>query len=108
MLALRPIPEACEPREVRRVRAALREAPNHPDASEIDRVCDILSHAILRLREIVPQIADASVASAISDQPHGTLSNLEDSLSDIAYAVDCWREQNIDARLAASYRETYP
>ena len=94
MLALRPIPDACEPDAVKRVRIALRAASDHPDALAIGKACDVLAHAILRLREIAETMHDAEVRECIESVPHGSLSNLEDSLSDLSYALECWREAN--------------
>jgi hypothetical protein len=94
MLALRPIPEPCEPPAVKRVRIALRAASDHPDALAISKACDVLAHAILRLREIAETMHDAEVRECIEATPHGSLSNLDDSLSDMGYALECWREQN--------------
>ena len=94
MLALRPIPDACEPDAVKRVRVALRAASDHPDALAIAKACDVLAHAILRLSEIAATMHDAEVRECIESVPHGSLSNLDDSLSDMAYALECWREQH--------------
>ena len=95
MLHFRPLPEPCEPPAVKRVRVALRNASDHPDAARISAACDALAHCILRLSEIAATMEDAEVLECVEATPHGSLSNLEDSLSDMAYALECWREQNM-------------
>jgi hypothetical protein len=107
MLDLRPIPEPCEPDCIRKARVALREAWDHPDAAEIRAALDTLSHAILRLNEIAPSICDASVRESIEGTPYGTLSNLSDAVSDMTYALDCWRERNPDKEHAEFCRAYY-
>ena len=94
MLHFRPLPEPCEPPAVKRVRAALRNASDHPDAQRISNACDALAHCILRLSEIANVMHDARCRECIEGTPYGSLSNLEDSLSDLAYSLECWREEN--------------
>ena len=94
MLHFHPLPEQAEPPAVKRVRVALRAASDHPDALAISKACDVLAHAVLRLSEIAETMEDAEARECIESTPHGSLSNLADSLSDMAYALEVWREQN--------------
>lgn len=93
-IQFRPLPAECEPPAVKRVRVALRAAFGHPDVQAVDKACDALAHCILRLRELAETMEDATVRECIEGTPYGSLSNLDDSLSDLAYSLECWREQN--------------
>ena len=94
MLQFRPLPAECEPPPVKRVRAALRNASDHPDAQHISNACDALAHCILRLSEVANVMEDARCRECIEGTPYGTLSNLEDSLGDLAYSLERWREEH--------------
>jgi hypothetical protein len=94
MLQFRPLPDECEPAPVKRVRVALRAASDHPDAQAISNACDVLAHAILRLSEIAATMEDSSARECIEGCPYGSLSNLSDSLGDLAYSLECWREEH--------------
>ena len=90
----RPLPPACEPACIKKVRRALADAPLHPDAREVDQILDVMAHAINRMREIGETIADASIREAITEAPNGALAVLDDAMSDVAWALHCWREDN--------------
>lgn len=91
-LHFRPLPPACEPKPIRAARDALRIAWNHPDAAEVERVLDVLAHAVLRLGELHATIADAAIREAISGQHGGLTGALADAVNDVAYALECWAE----------------
>ena len=93
MLDLRPIPGPCEPLIVQSARAALDAASWHPDAAEIGAALDVLSHAILRLTEIAPRMADAAARTAIECERHGMLGTLTDSVIDLRSALEDWAER---------------
>ena len=93
-LHFRPLPPAAEPACIKKVRRALNDAPTHPDVREVDQILDVMAHAILRLREIGESIADASIREAITEAPNGALAVLDDAMSDVAWALHCWREDN--------------
>lgn len=88
----RPLPAACEPECIRKARLSLDLAWNHPDAAEIGKALDVLSHALLRIGELSETIADAAVREAISQAPYGMLCTISDSVADVAYALDNWRD----------------
>ncbi len=89
MLTFRPISEA-EPRCIAKARATLADAPRHPDADEIAQALDVLSHALMRLGQIGARMCHAEAREAVEASDGGAFGALEDAVSDLAYAVECW------------------
>jgi hypothetical protein len=89
-LHFRPLPPACEPACIRKVRETLRNSWTHPDTDEIDKVLDVLAHALLRVEELSATVSDAAVREALVGPHSGLVGCMRDTLSDVSFALDCW------------------
>ena len=100
MLHFRPLPAQAEPEPIRKARATLERAFDHPDALRMRNALDALSHAMIRLSEIVPECQDAPIREALGDSLYGARSVLADCIGDAAFALECWMD---DARDREAY-----
>lgn len=94
MLTLLPLPPLREHKEVRRARDALALAGRHPDGDEIAEAIDIISDAWQRLAALAPLVCDKRAREAISCERYGAIGVLSDAVSDLGYALECWRDEN--------------
>lgn len=76
-----------------RLREELDATPHHPDAEHLEGVRHLLTIALAGIGTHAAQMSDKAAREAISAEPHGTLSNLSDAITDLAHAVMCWRER---------------